>query len=61
MSWLRGLEGGKFNIRELKESEMLLKECSRILDVPVHDVPKVVKNLLSQRNEFEAKIEKFTQ
>ncbi|MFC2175245.1 hypothetical protein ACFLQ2_05300 [archaeon] len=39
-----------------RKSEALLKEAAEILDVPVNDVPKVVKNLLDESNELDALI-----
>ena len=39
-----------------RESEALLKEAAKILDVPVKAVPKVVKNLLDESNELDALI-----
>jgi len=39
-----------------RESELLMKEAAEILDVPVADVPKVIKNLLDESNRLDALI-----
>ena len=44
----------------MRESELLLKQVAKELDVPVADVPKVVKNLLKDIAGFDALIEQLT-
>ncbi len=39
-----------------RKSEDLLKQAAGVLDVPIHDVPSVVKNLLNEVNELDALI-----
>lgn len=43
------------------KSEDVLKEAAAIVGVPVTDVPKVVKNMLSEISELDAAIKQLTQ